>query len=184
MKLLLISTLCFFVLPLFGLDTLEKISSPEELKKKDIPTIRVRAKEKLAPNPPNFLAFDTAPVFPDTDCSALPERYGQPSPFRTCSQIQIEYYINTTVRYPDLARETNIQGTVLASFLVDTLGQVNNIQIMRDPSSSDGNEGVLGTEVRRVIQQMADEKDRWTPATQNGRAVPASVLFPVKFRLR
>ncbi len=82
-------------------------------------------------------------------------------------------FIVKNIKYPEAARNSNIQGTVYVSFVIDTLGKVTNAKIIR------GIGGGCEEEVLRLVNSMPN----WIPGKQKG--VPVNVLFnmPIKFKL-
>lgn len=83
-------------------------------------------------------------------------------------------YLHDNIKYPSLAKETNIQGTVFVNFIVERDGSVSNMKILRPVG------GGCDEEAIRVIKNMP----RWKPGLQHGRPVRVSFNLPVKFVLR
>lgn len=83
-------------------------------------------------------------------------------------------YIQSTVKYPALAMENSISGTVYVSFVVNRRGEVANINIVRgvDPS--------LDEAVINALKQAP----KWEPGKQRGKPVNVSFSIPVKFILQ
>lgn len=82
-------------------------------------------------------------------------------------------YLSQNIKYPILARETGITGTVYISFVVERDGSLSDIRILREVG------GGCTTEALRVIQNMP----RWTPGNQRGIPVRVRMNLPVKFML-
>lgn len=82
-------------------------------------------------------------------------------------------YIQQTVKYPQIAMENSISGTVYVSFVVNRRGEVSNINIVRgvDPS--------LDEAVITALKQAPV----WEPGKQRGKPVNVSFSIPVKFIL-
>lgn len=89
-------------------------------------------------------------------------------------QSQLVKYIAEHVRYPAVAQENGIQGTVFVSFVVDRNGKVTRVVVSR------GVDAALDKEAMRVVSTMPD----WSPGRQGGRAVSVSYTVPIKFRLQ
>lgn len=83
-------------------------------------------------------------------------------------------YLMANVKYPQLARESGIAGTVFVQFVVEANGAVSNITIAR------GIGGGCDEEALRVIKGMP----HWKPGKQNGKAVRVKLSLPIKFDLR
>lgn len=95
----------------------------------------------------------------------MPEFVGGASSLRS--------YISQNVRYPAIAEENGVQGTVVVKFVVERDGTVTSVQVARsvDPS--------LDKEAVRVVKGMP----RWIPGKKNGQPVRVSYTIPVSFRL-
>lgn len=70
-----------------------------------------------------------------------------------------------------LANERNIYGSVYTSFIVDTAGQISDIQIKR------GIDSVLDAEAFRVVSLLG----RWQPGTTRGKPVSVQYYLPIWF---
>ena len=86
----------------------------------------------------------------------------------------IESYIYNHLKYPRAALNSNTQGTVHISFVVNQNGSVSNAQVT-GKSLGHG----LDEEARRVVSSMHG----WRPATVKGRPVKARITLPITFRL-
>ena len=82
-------------------------------------------------------------------------------------------FLAENIKYPALARENNIQGNVVLSFVVGKDGSVSDIQILKDIG------GGCGKEAIRVVQAMP----KWSPGEANGHPVKVKFTLPVRFRL-
>ncbi len=83
-------------------------------------------------------------------------------------------YLRQNIKYPEMANENNIQGTVHVTFVVEKDGSVSNVKVLR------GIGGGCDEEAVRVIKSMP----RWTPGKQRGRAVRAQFNMPIRFVLQ
>jgi TonB family protein len=83
-------------------------------------------------------------------------------------------FLNKTLRYPELAYKSQIQGKVLVSFIVEKDGTLSNIR------ATDNNVAeVLNTEAIRVLSLSP----KWNPGIQYGRPVRVTYTVPVIFKL-
>lgn len=82
-------------------------------------------------------------------------------------------YLAENIKYPPLAREINIQGSVALQFVVGKDGSVSQIEVLKDPG------GGLGKEAVRVVQAMP----KWNPGEANGHPVKVRFTLPVRFKL-
>lgn len=83
-------------------------------------------------------------------------------------------YVGKNIKYPQIARESGIQGRVFVGFVVEPDGSVSNVRLLR------GIGGGCDEEAMRVIKNMP----RWKPGKQRGKAVRVSYQIPVMFRLQ
>lgn len=83
-------------------------------------------------------------------------------------------YLRNNTRYPHVAMENEIEGTVYIAFVVDREGNVIDVHLAGQKKG-----GGLDEEAVRVIQKMP----KWKPGKQNGRAVAVVYNLPVKFKL-
>lgn len=89
-------------------------------------------------------------------------------------ESELYKYLQETIKYPPLAREAGIQGTVYVKFVVNKSGKISDVVILR------GIGGGCDEEAVRVVQAMPD----WKPGRQNGLPVPVYFTLPVKFILK
>jgi protein TonB len=82
-------------------------------------------------------------------------------------------YLAENIKYPPLARENNIQGTVALTFVIGKNGQVTDVAILKDIGGGCGKEAV------RVVNTMP----KWIPGEANGNPVKVRFTLPVRFRL-
>ncbi len=83
-------------------------------------------------------------------------------------------FLHRHLKYPLLARNIGIEGTVYVSFVIMPDGSVSDIKLVR------GIGGGCDEEALRVIGMMPD----WKPGIQAGRKVPAGRIVPIKFELK
>lgn len=82
-------------------------------------------------------------------------------------------YVGKNLKYPDVAAENGIQGTVYVQFVVEPSGSVSNVKVLR------GVDPALDKEAIRIVQNSP----KWTPGKQRGKSVRVSFTFPIKFQL-
>lgn len=83
-------------------------------------------------------------------------------------------YLGQNIKYPQLARDNNITGTVYVTFVVERDGSITGCKVLRDIG------GGCGQEAIRVVKSMP----KWTPGKQRGKAVRVQFNLPVRFNLR
>jgi len=80
-------------------------------------------------------------------------------------------YIRESVRYPEAAKKAGVTGRVFASFVIDTVGQVSQVQILKG----------LGYGCDEEAVQIVSGLPRWKPGTQSGRVVAVKYNLPIDF---
>jgi TonB family protein len=82
-------------------------------------------------------------------------------------------FLNAKMKYPVIASESGIQGTVVVNFVVLKDGSIGNVEIV---SSLDPN---CDEEAIRLVKSMP----KWTPGRSNGVPVPVSHTLRITFKL-
>lgn len=82
-------------------------------------------------------------------------------------------FLQRNVKYPLLARQYKVQGTVYATFIIEKSGKISNIKILQGIGCG------CDDEVSRVVHMMPD----WIPGKNNGQPVRVQMLMPVSFFL-
>ena len=82
-------------------------------------------------------------------------------------------YVAQNVKYPESAKENNLQGRVIVKFVIEKDGSVSNVEVGRGW----GNE--LDDEAVRVVKAMP----KWKPGKQDGKPVRVSFMLPINFKL-
>ena len=83
-------------------------------------------------------------------------------------------YVAKNIKYPQIARETGIQGRVFVGFVVEPDGSISNVKLLR------GIGGGCDEEAMRVIKSLP----KWKPGKQRGKPVRVSYQIPVLFKLQ
>ena len=111
-----------------------------------------------APDPDEpFLLAETMPRFRDSNLNA----------FRT--------WVQTQVRYPAEAVGKNIQGRVVATFVIEKDGSLTNVDLLQSPDK------LLSDEARRILESTP--AGSWAPGMQQGTPVRIRYTLPIDFRL-
>lgn len=82
-------------------------------------------------------------------------------------------YLNSSINYPESAKEKGIQGRVVAQFVVSKRGEITQPEIIR------GVDPVLDAEAIRVIKNMPN----WMPGRQGEQVLAVRYTLPITFRL-
>ncbi|MDQ3192233.1 MAG: energy transducer TonB [Bacteroidota bacterium] len=77
------------------------------------------------------------------------------------------------MKYPQMAKDAGIQGTVYVTFVIGSDGKVTDVKVLR------GVKG-LDDEAIRVVQKMP----AWSPGKQRGKAVSVQYNLPIRFVLK
>lgn len=83
-------------------------------------------------------------------------------------------FLHDNTRYPQMAKESGIAGTVYVTFVVNKNGQISDVKVLR------GIGGGCDEEALRVVRSMPS----WIPGRQNGKSVPVQFNLPIKFILQ
>ena len=83
-------------------------------------------------------------------------------------------FLQKNIKYPQMARESGIQGTVYVTFVVEPNGSISHVSILR------GIGGGCDEEAIRVIESMP----KWNPGKQRGKPVRVQFNMPIKFTLQ
>ena len=82
-------------------------------------------------------------------------------------------YVAKNVKYPQEAKDKEIQGRVFVSFVVEKDGSVSTVKVMR------GIGGGCDEEAVRVVSSMP----KWKPGIKDGKPVRVSYMMPLNFKL-
>lgn len=80
-------------------------------------------------------------------------------------------FIKNNLKYPVLAAEAKIQGTVIVNYVIGRDGKIRNPKVISSPDD------LLSNEALRILRVMPD----WMPGIQDGKPVPVSYTIPFKF---
>jgi len=83
-------------------------------------------------------------------------------------------YLQKEMKYPQVAKENGIQGTVFVNFVVGKDGKIRDVKVLR------GVNKMLDDEAIRVVKAMPS----WSPGKQRGKPVSVSYNLPIKFTLK
>lgn len=89
-------------------------------------------------------------------------------------ELALRKYVAENIRYPNAARENDIQGKVYVRFVVKKDGSVGDVTILR------GVDPLLDKEAIRVIKNLP----KWKPGMQRGKAVKVYYTMPINFQLQ
>lgn len=91
-------------------------------------------------------------------------------------QAALFKHIGNEIKYPPMARENGIDGTVYVGFVVMENGSIQNVHIKRGLS---GGGAGCDAEAMRVVEGMP----KWNPGKQRGKPVRVAFTLPIRFKL-
>lgn len=83
-------------------------------------------------------------------------------------------FITDSIRFYLPDEERGIPGRAIVRFVVDTIGQINDITILRSLTPACDKEAI------RLVKSMP----RWIPGEEDGVKVPVYFNLPISFRLK
>ncbi len=89
-------------------------------------------------------------------------------------EAALQRFLTANVKYPSIAAENGVQGKVYVNFVVDRVGAISNVKVVR------GVDPAVDKEAIRVVKSMP----KWIPGRQNGEAVRVSFTVPINFVLQ
>ena len=135
--------------------------------------------EASLPSPPPapedgdiFKVVDQMPRFPG--CENID---GTSKEIENCAKEKMLEYIYKNLKYPAEAREAGIEGMCVVQFIVGKDGSILTPRVLRNIGAGTG-EAAL-----KVIEEMNDLPEKWTPGMQSGKQVKVMYTLPIRFRL-
>jgi periplasmic protein TonB len=104
--------------------------------------------------PPPFIVVEEMPSYPGGDDERVK-------------------FIQANISYPVMAKESNTQGTVYVTFVVENDGSITDVKVLR------GIGGGCDEEAIRVVKMMP----KWNAGKQSGKSVRVQFNLPIKFTL-
>lgn len=131
------------------------------------------APEEPKPDPNEIIIIaEQMPRFPGCEAQS-----GDNNAKKACADQKLLSFIYDNIKYPAMALEGQIEGTVVVSFVINKDGSVVDIKVLRDPG------GGCGKETTRIVKMMNKMTEKWTPGKQRGKAVRVRYNLPVRFKL-
>lgn len=96
---------------------------------------------------------------------------------KACADKKMLEFIYKNIKYPAIARDNNVEGTAVVSFVVEKDGSITDIKIVRDPGAGCGEESM------RVVELMNRLPQKWIPGQQGNENVRVQFNLPIRFRL-
>ena len=176
-------------------DVIEPLDeTPEFIEKKPIELVEtvVKTDEKIvriAPKPKVKTIIKKAPVIVEPEIvepeieeivtftdemprfNACEDIEGDKKAKEKCATKALMAYVLGNIKYPRIALENGITGTVVVQFVVEKDGSITQAKIARDIG------GGCGAEALRVVNTLPS----WIPGKQRSRPVRVKFSLPVKF---
>ena len=145
----------------------------EELKKADPgqktiegdPTADIVINAPVGEGPKQAAVVEDTKLYDYVSIEKAPEYPGGIDKFRA--------YLRETIKYPPMANESGLQGTVYVNFTVEKDGSLTDVRVDRKVG------GGLDEEAIRVVKASK----KWIPGIQNSRPVRVKYNVPVKFSI-
>lgn len=83
-------------------------------------------------------------------------------------------YLGKNIKYPQIAKESGVQGKVYVQFVVEKDGTITDVKVVRGIGSG------CDDEAKRVVEKMP----KWNAGEQKGKAVRSRFTLPVKYELK
>ena len=128
-------------------------------------------KETDQPSLVNEKQFDKAPDKPDQP-AIIEEGYTQAEPLHGYPDLYD--YFNANLVYPPSALKDSIQGVQTISFVIETDGRVDQIEV----------EQSLGEEFEKESIRLIENMPEWKPAKLDGKPVRSRISIPLTFQIQ
>lgn len=89
-------------------------------------------------------------------------------------ESELMFFLRDNIKYPQLAREGNVQGCVYVQFVINADGVISNVTVLK------GIGGGCDEEAIRVVKLMPP----WIPGKQNGKPVNILFTLPIRYILQ
>jgi len=119
-----------------------------------------------------FSYVDQFPRFPG--CEHEP---GTHEDKEECAKHVMLQYIYKNLKYPQQARDNNVEGMCVVQFVVEIDGSINEAVIMRDIGSGCG-EACLA-----IVESMNNMDEKWIPGKKGSKLVRVQYTLPFRFKL-
>lgn len=83
-------------------------------------------------------------------------------------------WVQSNVKYPQIALENGIQGNVVIKFVVEKDGKLSNIQVLQTPDKTLADAAV----------QVLQKSPKWKPGKQRNKPVRVTYTLPVSFKIQ
>lgn len=114
-----------------------------------------------------LVAENKEKIYTNEECDVKPEFPD--------GEAELFKFINRNIKYPVIAQENGIQGTVIITFIIEKNGKIKDFKVSKgvDPS--------LDREALRVAEMLPN---KWKPGKKDGKSVKVQYTLPIGFRLQ
>ena len=119
-----------------------------------------------------FSIVESMPRFPGCENQGLAA-----DAVKKCSEKKMLGFVYENISYPEEAKSTGIEGTVVIRFVIQEDGGIAEAQIAKEIG------GGCGAEALRVVELMNEKGIKWIPGMQEGKPVRVYFNLPVKYKL-
>lgn len=128
-----------------------------------------KAEEK---NPRTMLPEQKYPAQKSNRVYVVKDLHISPQPYFENPKVNLGAYLRANLKYPDQAKQFEIQGTVKLNFIVETDGRASNIMVENSVGGGCDNEAI------RLIQNLV-----WTPGVKNDSLVRTRFSQEITFKI-
>jgi TonB family protein len=82
-------------------------------------------------------------------------------------------YLQSNIKYPDVAKANKVEGRVFISFTIGRDGTVKNVVLLKG----------IGSGCDEEALRVANAMPKWTPGQKDGRPVAVQYSLPINFTL-
>jgi TonB family protein len=119
-----------------------------------------------------FKVVEQMPRFPG--CEDLE---GTQKEIENCAKEKMLQYIYDNLQYPAAAKDAGTEGMCVVQFIITDEGSIRSTKILRDIGNG------AGDAAKKVVDDMNNLPERWTPGMQRGKKVNVMYTLPVRFKL-
>lgn len=138
------------------------LATPPPPKPADKPVLVIDEVDEIVP------IAEVMPMFPGCESTG-----GSDAELQACATKKMLEFIYAHVEYPEIAKNANVEGTAVVTFVVEKDGSISKAEILRNPGAYTGQAALA------VVEQFP----KWIPGKQRGRPVRVQFNLPIKFKL-
>jgi len=141
---------------------------PDDIKIKDLPDFQIEV------DPEGKYPEVTIEIGPEKEIADETVDFSEVMPQPVGGMEAWNRYLSKNLKYPTQARRMGVEGTVYVSFVVNKLGQIEDVELVRGIGAG------CDEEALRVILAAED----WLPCRNRGIPVKVKMRVPIRFRLQ